>query len=60
MSEHDISDAEREPPQDLSNPQVAEKCKVAADIANAALRFVGQTLNPGRICFLERSIVFVV
>ncbi|OEH76970.1 proliferation-associated protein [Cyclospora cayetanensis] len=42
MSDHELSDGEREEgPQELNSPQALEKFKVAADIANAALRLVG-------------------
>lgn len=47
VSDHEISDGERDTPQDISSPQVAEKCRTAAEIANAALRFVLSRVVPG-------------
>ncbi|KAL8449200.1 hypothetical protein Emag_003720 [Eimeria magna] len=46
MSDAEVSDGEREV-QDISNPQVAEKCRVAAEIANAALKLVLSRAVPG-------------
>ncbi|KAL8424721.1 hypothetical protein Efla_007408 [Eimeria flavescens] len=51
MSDPEVSDAEREAPQDISNPQAADKCRVAADIANAALKLVLSRVLPGADVF---------
>ena len=45
MSEHEVSDGEREGPQELNTPQALEKQKVAADIANTALKLVRYIYN---------------
>lgn len=46
MNEHG-SDGERDIPEDISSPVVQEKCRVAADITNAALKFVLSRVVPG-------------
>ncbi|XP_026193289.1 proliferation-associated protein A [Cyclospora cayetanensis] len=62
MSDHELSDGEREEgPQELNSPQALEKFKVAADIANAALRLVLSRVVPGadafELCVLGDSFI---
>ncbi|KAL8275698.1 hypothetical protein Esti_000261 [Eimeria stiedai] len=47
MGDAEVSDGERDAAQDISSPQVAEKCRVAAEIANAALKLVLSRAVPG-------------
>ncbi|CDJ42134.1 proliferation-associated protein 2g4, putative [Eimeria tenella] len=51
MSDHELSEGEREGPQELSSPQAVEKLKAAAEIANAALRQVLARVVPGADVF---------